>query len=1036
MSDRSVADRAPIELGAASHLDISPENADSNADSGGTIRPGRAGLVRLAEFMRQNGRPSWPDSEERLGSPFAQPPAFAQLVSSDPMKNWERGHAANESDSWPTHSQLHFRRLRNVRDAVPLEDIAVAVVISALTAGTLLGGIYGLFFLLETYAAGTLVTFLTSQVAKWLIGAVATVSTLAALAIGPSVIFAVTQIGDGLGIAWNAGEDPKKLDEKLAEARRKIKLGCTMLADIAGARFLLGSKGVASQSGKTEVSVGPEASGQVVELTGSAPLGSQLTGSIQDPPGGALTPLVPAPGVDPSTTGAGNIAKAMSWMKNWLADPGSGDLEIPPGTPTPAGGSFGTRRPEGSSDSGPHFEALAPFRGLTKAERETIRVITDSFHPPLTEGHWRTIDEHFLRSVKSEISSNYTFLLQALAAIHIERATVHFRALSPTISVIQIDNLQVLSQLLRSPIMEVWSADVGRASKLIAHLPSDSLESKQLLDQQLKWSITSAWFKQFENKIKHYFDARLQSAALNEALSDKFQGELIGIRQVVSSLPPSELQQKLLELIDIPDANLGLFFHQGFNTGRSVPESAAEPRAREPRATSSVPHGPPSPILFHDGTIVQVGQQVTQRHAHSSNWVDRLFSLPGRGAEIPSNNRIHPSGEIRYQFIRQVEDRALLRSMDGEKWLLLSRQEFATTFESARGVPAPRSPLPVPSLLDIPPMPREEIIAVAPRPESGPLPSHPVAVYRVVDNNGLNYRLQNLLDNSEQRTISFGELRDFSRWQVPQNLQNRFRKMVRNANDADRFYRDVMHSDHLEAINRARAHLLEEGAESEIEADLKELRLRILQSSLRSKFSLTDRSSLQREEEWRNQLRELGSALAMRLQSQQQEVGVPQPSAERNELTQMTKNIWRNIHNNTPLIKLQEFQRQVLEEKPRVVGDAIHYTHTHPQERSPTSRELDRLGDALRALTDKIHYLDTRKPLTLSQLKTKIPETLTAHVQGMELPVTQLDITAAGPHYVVAGGNAYRLEEVKGLSAESLSGKVLVYEVWVRSHTE
>lgn len=398
--------------------------------------------------------------------------------------------------------------------------------------------------------------------------------------------------------------------------------------------------------------------------------------------------------------------------------------------------------PSGNADSQTSLEGLIPFRALSAAEQESVRTLSASFHPPLTRGHWNTISEHYRQLLGSGQLPDNTFLIRELATIHIDRSETHFEAVRATISNFEISSTESLSQILRSPIIMAWSSDIGLTEKLMTLLPANSFEFKRLVSQRLAWSTEGPQFTHFERKIANYLDARLKSAGLNDALSERLLDEVIGLQELVHALPKSGLAQSLLALLDKPLSELGLFFHQGFDTGYSD-EASPEP-------------------------------------------------------PVPA---------------------------------------------SSKDVPAER--------LDI---------------GASPFDLHAIT--------SLKDRVQNIITSASTET-------------------------------------------------------------------------------------------------------ELATA-----------------------------------------------QQAFLDEKKNIVGLVVRHLHSHPDQRSKVYRELDRLGEAIATLGDKIRYFKMRKPLTLEELKKKSPQTLIAVVNKtkQELPVSQLQLSDNGPSFVVAGNNPYYLDEVK------------LYDVWTPSH--
>lgn len=706
--------------------------------------------------------------------------------------------------------------------------------------------------------------------------------------------------------------------------------------------------------------------------------------------------------------------------------------------PAFAGGSP-AREPGAYGDAKLNFDGLLPFKELPEgSQKDQIRDLMRRFDPSLTNGHWKAINERYLDLKRSGATPDSNFLLYQLASIQIRRTQTLLNELARA----KAARPENRSSILGSP-------DFDRTTRLLGVLPKTSSEYNQLA---VHWGELFAGSEQIAQKLRAYLQTRLASAENDAAKSESLLDELGALETIIAKVSKLELQQRLLtETADIGLVLVGRFVPGGVlapsaatvsppgrpvtnaaEVGRPKMEADRVPKTGEPQNVSGDLMGPPSPIAFRDGAIAQVGQRVSQPDKPGSNWLDALFDRRHQ-AEESRWNHVPALGEGTYQFIRQVGDRAVLRSVDGQRWMVVSRQEFAKTFAPTKeyfGAPSSLGtrPPPPPSLLDIPPMPNEDLIATG---GAGGTTSYPGTVYRVffanIENNKFKYLIQSLVNPAEQRMVSVEELRYFSRWQPPQYLQERLRNAVHAGQDVERIYRDEVRSNHVAFIDATRNLLrVERVMASEIDTAIKEVRRNIEQSQARSTYGSQDRQRLQQEEEWRGELRQLDSMLEERLNPGQRQYPAPDvPWADQSSVDMMIHNIQRIIDGNATSTELKIFQQHMLDQKQAMVASANQYARGYPDKRSRIRRELDKLEQALTKLGDRVRYLTLRKPLAISELKARIPETLTAVVAktGQELPVIQLRIADSNQSYVVAGGNPYRLGEVE------------IYEVWAASNT-
>lgn len=300
---------APLANNALEEVEPLPQKANG---PGVGVNAGFKELHRLATFMRQHGRPSWPEPE---GSQMFQGPAFVRLVSAG--RHEEVGRQPDrEEGAWPTQSQRDWQRIKDLWSSVPFEDTAVQVAFVIIGGGIVAGGVYGLYVLLAMCAPEALAAFIGSQVARYFGVA------LSAGALGT----AVTQLSDGLGLALDADGN----QDKIKAAREKIKTGSASLVAAAGARGLLGARNSASQVEQTEMAAGAETSGQVLDFVGSLKEGFRFSGEMSSATGGALALKPPVSG-ELATTGLGWGVPGTRFWGTRLIEDLFGEIRLPDG---------------------------------------------------------------------------------------------------------------------------------------------------------------------------------------------------------------------------------------------------------------------------------------------------------------------------------------------------------------------------------------------------------------------------------------------------------------------------------------------------------------------------------------------------------------------------------------------------------------------------------------------------------------------------------------------------------------------------------
>lgn len=253
-------------------LGIEPDSYDVNPASP-AISDRNASAELLA--MTPNRRSVWPESD--VGS--SSTPTFGGLARTVGYKRRQkevpRDHPDQETGAWPTQSDHDWQHVKDVWDAIPLEESAVQIVMAAVFgAGITLAGLIAIAWMFGPAAIPAIVG---SRAASLLGGA----------ALAGALGTAVTQLSDGFEIALRA--NGKR--EDIEQARKKITAGCVALAALVGARSLGGAKG---SGGRVEIVTEEEfaANGRLALPPGAA---NALPGPAMGPDVPARMPAPTAP---------------------------------------------------------------------------------------------------------------------------------------------------------------------------------------------------------------------------------------------------------------------------------------------------------------------------------------------------------------------------------------------------------------------------------------------------------------------------------------------------------------------------------------------------------------------------------------------------------------------------------------------------------------------------------------------------------------------------------------------------------------------
>ncbi len=692
-----------------------------------------------------------------------------------------------------------------------------------------------------------------------------------------------------------------------------------------------------------------------------------------------------------------------------------------------------------------NFEDLIPFRGLQDGpHKEQLRKVLASMDPALTERDIAAINETFHRMEAWGASADNDFLINHLTSIQTSRTQRHLRLMGMA----TIDSIDPLSR-----IVPLWARDFELTTHLLAVAPKHSFAFTQLV-QQLHALRSSG--DALEQKLRLYLQARLDSVGNDVAKRDGLRADVELIQTLLGTISDVEVYRNLWAVTAEAAKALRSPLDQRTHHGSSVaipparpPETPSaqgkfepqigRPDSRSNRAAKDPDFGqrrerigPSSPILYHDGSLAQLGHVVSRR---DSTWVDTLFDRPLGSTQSPWRY-LQDSGGVQFQFAHEQEGLVFLRSLDGNRWIVVGRNEFTAQFglvarpegSPLGGRPSPTVPPVVamhpPSLLDILPILGEEIIAPLPGRTLGSI-HYPGWVYRVEGYEGVNYRLRSLTDVADQRTVSIEELQRFLRWQPPRHLQHHGNGEF-NAEDLHHIYHQVMAENHNRFLLDTKKSLSNLAiSQADLENLLEEVRRRIAASEARWKYRARDPDQSLEEMERREQLVELRDALEVRSHRHQPPVEAEPPFEAAPPVVDLSPVEWMlsairdAYHGYASADDLGNLLQAMREQKQGMAARGYRYANGVPSEVFQVNYVLGIVDQELAKLANKIHYLKTRKPLTAAQVKDAAGKPLTAFVRGEELPVDQRAITDGKVHLLV-GGNPYRFEEVQP-----------VYEDWV-----